>query len=40
MAFYEGNDARIIRETEAAFTSQHMDFIRNYASRVKESYPC
>jgi predicted glutamine amidotransferase len=35
MAFYEGNDARIIREAEAAYQSQHMDFIRDYASHVK-----
>jgi glutamine amidotransferase len=30
MAFYEGNDARIIRETDAAYQSQHMDFIRTH----------
>jgi len=40
MAFFEGNDARIIREAEAAYQSQHMDFIRshNYASSYMLSH--
>ena len=40
MAFYEGNDARIIRETDAAYQSQHMDFIRthNYSSSYMLSH--
>ena len=40
MAFYEGNDARVIREAEAAYQSQHMDFIRthNYRSSYMLSH--
>ncbi len=31
IAFYEDNDARIIRESEAAATSEHLDYLRGHA---------